>query len=1020
MLHRLLFLPLLAAAATAQLDVPEGGARKKADPPTGGIDLPSRGGKNAGTGLDPGTLPPPQETPPPAPAAGPIQPEAAAAAGAVLDELRELENPDDPRAFRAADTLLGLGDAGLSAARAALFSEDGAAVVVGGRVLLVAGSEADKNRVVERLRGKLPLRAVNPLLNALSERDPTRASPAFLIELLDHPQGATRGAVQRLLAPRVDASMLPLLTARLRSSRSDTRLRALELIATSSDPTVMNVLVDRLGDPTAKVAWRAAQLLARMEGDEVESVLLANAFPGAPLDRKHSYALLALIEREDRTAGALIGDERIEELRVRMASTNPLIAGSSAAALAGVGFRSAGSRGMTWLDREVPHELVRHVSGELFHTDFSALQEPTLRRLALISGQSFGNDGAAWQSWWVASFEGFHAHRAVIDVRPEEVGTLEVTYKTGPPRHEVLRFSGPEPRRVSTAEPQLGRRIFLSRAACSDLIARLEEEGVFGAGRLPGSRIGVEGFARELEVRVGDQGKRFRLPPEADPLPTAADDVWFQRVTTLLDGLDDRNRWQRYAAPHQHATPRDFWLAEHAWWELEHTEAERQARLKALVMAHLAGVRTFDRGPGIGELERLAAEAALGAEDFRGVIALLNDESYYSERVRRLIALAVRAASDAGPEHPVGEGARLLPAELAQDLVDVITGRFGDEAAERLTEVFEASDPELIRRAATDERPVLRIVAAATLANSPTPEDVELLKGLLNDPDEAVEAAAVLAFAENDLHDADTEVFFRARIASPRVRTAALRAVGILGGEGAVDVLVAGLADSNQMIQVAAAEGLADLADPGSAALFVSMLARGKDSVYFEPARRGLLALGEAAWEELLRASTSAAEETQREAALLLAEQGVPDIASTLISILSSNPGDGRVGAELAILTAVDFREDADPALAWWNWWDTVVHDDALAWFRAACERRGLATPSAEDLSGEGTMNAALFLVDVMGRNESYLVERARRELSRLLGHDLGKLPARGSMRDAWRDELRDRIRNRKWDAGER
>jgi HEAT repeat protein len=235
---------------------------------------------------------------------------------------------------------------------------------------------------------------------------------------------------------------------------------------------------------------------------------------------------------------------------------------------------------------------------------------------------------------------------------------------------------------------------------------------------------------------------------------------------------------------------------------------------------------------------------------------------------------------------------------------------------------------------------------------------------------------------------------------------AALRAVGRLGGEGALDALMRGLAEGELSVQNAAAEGLGDLADPESISLLTSMLSRGRSSAFFEPARRGLLKLGPEAHSEVLRLTLTGVKETRREAALLLAEQSVPAAASTLISILTDRPSDARVAAELAVLSGRDLRSAPDPAQAWWEWWDAVVHDDALAWFRGACEREGLGTMPAAALAGPGTQEGATFLIGVMRRGAPHLVERARRELGRLLGADVGALPPVGALRNERLEEL--------------
>lgn len=992
---------LLAGTAAGQLDLPDRRAKPKRPAPRPEQPAPVEPGPAPG---EPGSGAP-----------GTPGVEAETPQGRILDRLRGLRDPGDPRVRQAADELLGMGDEGLSAARAALYADHPATAAAGARVLLVAGDDGDRNRVLERLRGKLPAGVAPILLDTLLDSDPTLASPAYLVGLLDHPQTVVRAAAHKALAPRIDGTYLPALTAGLRSDRTDTRLRSLELLAAADDPSVVHLLLDRLGDPSSKVAWRAAQLVARREG--IDDALRAAARPEVAglLERRHAYALLAIAEREDRTGTALLGPDDVPLLLTHLRDSRPLLRGASAVSLAGIGFRSpapaspAGSGEVPpagWLDREVPHELVRHVSGEVFHQDFSSLQEPVQRRLALITGRTYKSDGPAWQSWWVEAAEDFRAHRAVLEVRPEELATLLVAYHSGPPEHEVIRFVGPERLDPRTTGPALGRTVYLTRDECSDLVGVLAGQGVFGAERMPGSRAEVGAAARELEVRLGTQGKRFRLPAgSSSGAPT-----WFDTLATAFGGLDDRNRWQRYPTLGLHATQRDFWLAEHAWWAAPRPRAERDARLKELVFGHLAALRPFERGPGLAELERLAERDALGAEDFPTLRGFVVDELYYSERVRTLVGLCVRAAEDAGRPAGRESGAGELDPRLARELVEALIGSFGDEAAEDLVAILSSSDRELARSSATDERPLLRILAGATLARNPDATDLELLGELLRDPDEDVEATTVLAVAEGGLHDFDTEVALRARIGSPRVRSAALRAVGILENEGAFDLLVAGLAETNPAVKLAAAEGLAELADPESSALLVSLFTTGSDSPLFEPARAGLLALGEAAWPDLRRVAESAASGSRRDAALLLAEQGAPQALPYLLVLLEQDPMDSRVATELAVLSCLDLRGDTDPVSAWRGWYGSVRPDDALAWFRAACELRGLTTPAPEAFTAEdgaGTMEARLFLVDVMGRGEDHLVERARRELNRCLGRDIGKLPARGSLRREVLAELR-------------
>ncbi|MEM7308208.1 MAG: HEAT repeat domain-containing protein [Planctomycetota bacterium] len=942
------------------------------------------------------TTGPPATAPPPGVEPEPSEPGDAFArsAGAVLDGLRGVETTDDPALDAAVLELISLGDAGLSAARAALHSDGVGTLLTGAEVLLTAGSDPDRDAVVARLRGKLPARAAGTLLELLAERDPVRSSPELLAGLLDHPQSSVRQAAARLLGARMSTETLPLLAGRLRSERSETRLLAVELAAELEDPTVRNILIDRLGDATAKVAWRAAQLLSKRAEPEAIDDLLAAAFPAATPGRRACYARLALVEVEDRRGLALVDEQHVAGLLDDLVSRDPLCSGAAALVLAGIGFRGEGSRGYGWLDREVPHEIVRQVSGEIFHRDFSSMVEPAQRRLSLLSGHSFGPGGDAWRGWWVGAYPSFHAHRAVLDVRPEELGSLELHYRTGPPHHRALRFLGPDVVLEAGGEsPALGEDVLLSPATTSDLMARLSEEGVFGAERLPTTGAAFAGASRMLEVRVGDQTKRFLLPAAS----RGEVDAWFDRLAHTLERLEERNRWQRYAGDDARA----FFEAEHGWWEAERSEPDRDARLKQLVFAHMDGLHAFERGPGLAELEQLGLRGAVGSADFPRFLKMLEDERYYGERVGRLVGLARAAAGETGVE---GEP---LDGSLAERLLMVLAARFSGEATREIVDLLGASHPELAQRLSADERPLLRALAAAALGRRGDAESVAALERLLGDSDENVEAAAVLAFAENGLHDADVELLFRARIADPRVRSASLRAVGLLAPEGAMEALVAALAEPHQGVQIAAAEGLADLGDPASGQLLVSLLARGERSPLYRPARRGLLDLGPGGHEALLRAAGSTASMARRDAALVLAEQLVPAATPVLIAVLSDDPRDIRAAGELAVLSAIDFRERSDPAMAWRQWWSTVLPDDPLAWFRAGCERLGLRTPPAEEFEEGGTLRAKLFLVEVLGREETYLVERARRELSRLMGADIGSLPARGTLREAWREELR-------------
>jgi HEAT repeat protein len=165
------------------------------------------------------------------------------------------------------------------------------------------------------------------------------------------------------------------------------------------------------------------------------------------------------------------------------------------------------------------------------------------------------------------------------------------------------------------------------------------------------------------------------------------------------------------------------------------------------------------------------------------------------------------------------------------------------------------------------------------------------------------------------------------------VRQAALRALGELGGKESLDVLVRAIGSGDARLKTAAAEGLATLRAPEAVPYLMSVFRLGRRSQAFEAAQHGLLLLGPAAHDELFIAMRAPSPELRRDAALLLARQGVAQSAPVLIRVLSDDENDGEVAEELAVLTCVDHRGAEDPAEQWYGWWDVVDRDAPLDWF---------------------------------------------------------------------------------------
>jgi len=973
--------------------------------------VPRKAGRNEGAGLElpMEAAPVPRETagePPPlqplqgAPAAGTSFEAMTDAARLYFEEASRAKGLDDRVALAATDSLVALGDPGFTAARMALGSDNAVVAMSAIRVLLRSGRPEDADLVQRRFLTRLPAREATAMLREWTTLDPVRATPRFFAALLEHPQNVVRGAAEKALEPMMDADVVSALEGALASKVSDARQRALNLVTLVDDPLVLDVLLGMLSDPKATIAWSAVSTLADLSDARLELELLAKAFGDRWILRPNAYALLAVVEREDRHLVPLLGETHVESLLRGLGSSDPFVAGTCATALAGIGFRAADPRGTDWLDRDVPDRLIATISAPTFFNDYSSLQIPALRRLKDISGVSFGADGPRWAGWWVEARAHFRASRASMFVAEGEESGLSLDFRDGGLEPAAFTLLGPAVS-VAAGEDRLGETFYLTASESREFVDLMRREAILSSSCLPGIRGARADLGRRLEITVAGQGKTFAFGPDAS-------EPWFERAVGMARSLRDRNQWQRFPNPEEHVSRHALWEAQAAWWTEESDPFMRTLRLKELVLDYLLAVPPFERNAGIRALREMQPDA-FSLEDVGALLEILRGEAFYVERGRDLFALALHALGlplDADRPLELDATARAETERIIETLHQV----FGADAAEDIGTVLALEGRERVRAAAADPRPLLRAVAAQILSREPDAADLEALMALLADPVERVEIAAVLALGGNRVEAARTELLLRARAGTTAVRVAALDAIGRLGGEGVRDVLTVSLSHADPEIKAAAAIGLARLEDPQTVPLLVSILRQGPEAAAYEEVRKGLLRLGPLAWDELFVALRSPNTVSQREAALLLAYQGVADSASVLMRLLTLDAADRLVSRELTILSCLDYSEEPQPAQAWWTWWDGVRHDDSLLWFRAALEKRGVTTPSAEEFEGEGSLETVRFLIEVMKRPESHLVERARRELERRLGRELGKLPEDAAERAVWLDTLYETI----------
>jgi len=934
----------------------------------------------------------------------------------VFEALARVERLDDPIVGNAVSILATSGESGLVAARLALADEHPPALLAALLTLIGSSDPNDWPLVRKRLNKPFPPGSAGDLVEAVLDVDPVRASPQLLTTLLDHPQGAVRVVAHRRLRARTEPSLLLLLAEPLASDRADTRLRALDLVIDIDHPQRADILFDMLTDSQARVASVALETLAGLEDDGIVEQLMRTAFSSRWILRENAYALLTLLEREDLFFEPLLDEAHVEPLLGGLASSDVFVSGACASALAGIGFRSS-AHAMPWLDREVPARLVRTVAGLDFHSDSSALRPIAERRLALIAGENYGSDGPAWVRWWTSASQGFRARRAVLHANPDEAGWLVLRLRDDE-HGDDYQLVGPE--RALAADATMGSLdprgevLFLTSAQARDLFELCQQEGLFGSDRLPGKRGSWNEIERTLEVELGDQAKSFHFGPRTEP--------WFERVTEAAATLREVNRWQRYPNPALYASRLELWRVEGAWWSDPRPTAVKERRLAEMILAWLPAQEPSERQRGLEELEEIYSHPGVASpDDFGELLDLVRAEPGTGPRVTSLVELALEALaprgdgpSDGRGDREVGERGDLARSRRADELVETLLAAFETEAATEIARVLEAAGPQAVRERAGDRRPFLRALAGRVLARSDEPEDRELLATLLNDPDPEVESAVVRSIGAQNVTELGDDVLIRARLGRGDVRADALRAAGRMKLDGALEALRIGLQESEPDVRAAAAEGLALLEDPMAAGILVQLLGSPRTSPSYAAAWRGLRALGHEVWPELRRVVHSPEHRSHRAVALLLAREGQPDAAPALLRLLTDHPADATVAEELAVLSCVDYRGQPNPAEAWWQWWEQVVHDDAHAWFAAALLRAGIEVPPAEEFQGDGTRAAALCCLSAIGAPNEALAERARRELARMLGSDVGEIPPAGVDRDAWLYTLREVVLERR------
>ncbi len=980
----------------------------------GGLDLPDKDKavKPAGASEDAGP-----DLPAAAPAGPPVAEGSTGAAHRILDEAMRQRVTDLALIHAAAEGLIACGDAGLIAARDRLDTMEGPVLLITSRALLIGGVAEDAELVGNRLRSEVPAMVGRALVEQLIQLNPVQASPKLLCALLDHPQKPVRVTAYKKLLSEGDgttplpASWLPYLQPVLVSKRMDSRLRALELVAGVDDPSVTERVLDALADTRGRVARKAVDILVTWENKDVDLQLELRAFGSRWILRENAYAILALVEREDRYFEPRLHSGHVETLLKAMDMSDPLVHHTAALALSGIGYRMEDAANSPWLDGPVTEALVGVAAGITFFDDRASILAPSVRRLQTLTGQAFGESGPKWADWWLQNRHSFRASRAAMSWGPESHASLKVRF-TDRTTGVKVEFLGPS-LLLQSVDTFDGERFFLSTDQSLELMKWMEDNGVLGAERAPGPRGSNFSKGQELAVHVDQQAKTFSFGV------TAKED-WMRSLGTYLMALRDQNHWQDFYLP-EHRT-KTGWVLKVRGDDLLPPEGARRSQwMREVVLQWLQARHGRSMSAGLQELQRLVhAGHGPTLKDFDSLLELMKSPVSFGEEARALSNLTLQSTGLKRGVQPSAE-AKLLGERLIGRLIE----RFRMDAVDSIANLLALIGEERVRLACIDHSAILRVAGALVKLESGSAEDWASIEPMLTDGNQQVRRKVMEACGLKGEQRALPEALLQSLDGDDETRTVALRTIGRLGGDRARETLQLILVEPGEQFRSTAVEAMADLKDPKVAPILIALMRQAKQQGIHPALRRGLLDLGKAAHKHLRGALGSPHPVVRREAALILGLQDVARAAPALLRILTEDPTDTQVAQVLVGLTCVDLLREDERTEAWWAWYDTVMQEDSFSWFLAACSARGLKSPQprkehfelptgVQRAPGTNPENSSLspeamvFLGQAIQSREEWLAQRAYRELARRTDRELGDLPKGSAARAAWADALLD------------
>lgn len=672
------------------------------------------------------------------------------------------------------------------------------------------------------------------IMRALVRLDPVSGAQAIL-PFLAHSSARVRLAARDALPARLSPEFLPEVLALHSNPRGPVRVTALELLQRLDGGPEREEWFSSLADPEPEVAMTASRVLGKRPAGQTSERLLTVAAK-SPM-RPAAYAMLSLAQGEDQHGVSLIEERSEVSARAQkfLRSEDTFYRGTGAIVLSNLAYRSDDAALHRLADTVLVPVLLSSVTGGTYYSDYASLEDLCWRKLELLSGKGFGQNGQAWKSWWAASEQGFVARRELRSLDASTFENARILLSRVDTNGESRQFllTG------SRTDPDLGLPegpLFVPASLSERLLAAMKETRLF-SGR--GETQDPARLDASLKIVVhikssSSQFSRFHYEPvPAELLPFEA----------VVAELEQSLVWQRFV---------------HG----ESPEARRQS--------------IADLG------ERFASDERSEVKTARIADLALERFSSVNAAIRRHAVSAFKAAPASWRDSRRDEFTRLLSSEkqvtnetllvlefLGRDLtpaqrdaaLELLSSGTSRRAGEALSEFVQRLEKPVIVGLMTDARQKVRAAAAAAL--SQFKDDVEVANLLivgLNDEESLVRAASLKSLS--NFGDERTIALLESVLQSEdqTLKHRAIHALGVVGQEQAVPRLMEIYRSGDRRVQFTVVRALREASG-----------------------RRGEVALT-----SIVRESGEA--EIRREALDALIESSSPGASESLSEILTKTP----------------------------------------------------------------------------------------------------------------------------------